>query len=101
MTVLVWEAAAAVQAEPTRLGAVLALFSVVSLGMLPRLALMASGLTALDDRRAGGTSVSRHHVHNALAAAHRGSLWPPSSPRHPPWRRAGCSLWEPGPPRGR
>ncbi|URM91580.1 type VII secretion integral membrane protein EccD [Streptomyces sp. MRC013] len=72
VTVLVWEAAAAVQAEPTRLGAVLALFSVVSLGMLPRLALMASGLTALDDRRAGGTSVSRHHVHNALAAAHRG-----------------------------
>ncbi|MEV5442165.1 type VII secretion integral membrane protein EccD [Streptomyces sp. NPDC052644] len=72
MTVLTWEAAAAVQAEPTRLGAVMALFSVVSLGLLPRLALMASGLTALDDRRSGGISVSRHHVRNALAAAHRG-----------------------------
>ncbi|MFD7554945.1 type VII secretion integral membrane protein EccD [Streptomyces sp. NPDC059533] len=67
-----WEAVAVVQDDPARLGAVMALFSVVLLGLLPRLALMASGLTALDDRRSGGTSVSRHEVGNALAATHRG-----------------------------
>ncbi|MFF1561629.1 type VII secretion integral membrane protein EccD [Streptomyces sp. NPDC058279] len=69
---LVWEAVAAVQGEPARLGTVMALFSVLLLGLLPRLALMASGLTALDDTRSGGASVSRHQVGNALAATHRG-----------------------------
>ncbi|WP_228991340.1 type VII secretion integral membrane protein EccD [Streptomyces sp. DH8] len=68
----VWEAVAAVESDPARLGAVMAVFSVVLLGMLPRLALMASGLTALDDRRSGGVSVSRHDVADALAATHRG-----------------------------
>ncbi|MYR94053.1 MULTISPECIES: type VII secretion integral membrane protein EccD [unclassified Streptomyces] len=67
-----WEAVAAVESDPARLGAVMAVLSVVLLGMLPRLALMASGLTALDDRRSGGVSVSRHDVSNALAATHRG-----------------------------
>ncbi|MHC3391156.1 type VII secretion integral membrane protein EccD [Streptomyces lavendulocolor] len=69
---LVWEAAAALQDDVARLGAVMAVFSVVLLGLLPRLALMASGLTALDDRRSGGASVSRHQVGNALAATHQG-----------------------------
>ncbi|MFD5199301.1 type VII secretion integral membrane protein EccD [Streptomyces sp. NPDC058375] len=68
----VWEAVAALESDPARLGAVMAVFSVVLLGMLPRLALMASGLTALDDRRSGGASVSRHDVADALAATHRG-----------------------------
>ncbi|WP_228182734.1 type VII secretion integral membrane protein EccD [Streptomyces anulatus] len=68
----VWEVVAAVEPDPARLGAVMAVFSVVLLGMLPRLALMASGLTALDDRRSGGASVSRHDVADALAATHRG-----------------------------
>ncbi|MFJ3433511.1 type VII secretion integral membrane protein EccD [Streptomyces cyaneofuscatus] len=68
----VWEAVAAVESDPARLGAVMVVFSVVLLGLLPRLALMASGLTALDDRRSGGVSVSRHDVSNALAATHRG-----------------------------
>ncbi|MER6910712.1 type VII secretion integral membrane protein EccD [Streptomyces sp. NPDC000594] len=67
-----WEGVAALQDDPARLGTVLALFSVVLLGLLPRFALMASGLTALDDRRSGGASVSRHQVANALAATHRG-----------------------------
>ncbi|MBM4793018.1 type VII secretion integral membrane protein EccD [Streptomyces sioyaensis] len=70
--VVVWEAVAAVQGDPARLGAVMAVFSLVLLGVLPRLALMASGLTALDDRRSGGVSVSRHQVGTALAATHRG-----------------------------
>ncbi|GAA3193907.1 hypothetical protein GCM10017688_60340 [Streptomyces ramulosus] len=69
---VVWEAVAAVQGDPARLGAVMAVFSLVLLGVLPRLALMASGLTALDDRRSGGVSVSRHQVGTALAATHRG-----------------------------
>ncbi|MFI0775323.1 type VII secretion integral membrane protein EccD [Streptomyces sp. NPDC021212] len=69
---VVWEAVAAIQGDPVRLGAVMAVFSVILLGLLPRLALMASGLTALDDRRSGGSSVSRHQVGNALAATHRG-----------------------------
>ncbi|MEU9122799.1 type VII secretion integral membrane protein EccD [Streptomyces sp. NPDC048506] len=68
----VWEAVAAVQGDPARLGAVMAVFSLVVLGVLPRLALMASGLTALDDRRSGGISVSRHQVGTALAGTHRG-----------------------------
>lgn len=69
---VVWEAVAAVTSDVARLGAVMAVISVVLLGLLPRIALMASGLTALDDRRSGGVSVSRHDVGNALAATHRG-----------------------------
>jgi type VII secretion integral membrane protein EccD len=69
---VVWEVVAAVQDDTARLGAVLAVFSVVLLGLLPRFALTASGLTALDDRRIGGVTVSRHQVGNALAATHRG-----------------------------
>ncbi|MEV6379217.1 type VII secretion integral membrane protein EccD [Streptomyces sp. NPDC051773] len=53
-------------------GAVLAVVSVVVLGLLPRLALMASGLSGLDDRRSGGASVSRFQVSAALTATHRG-----------------------------
>ncbi|MFC7306825.1 type VII secretion integral membrane protein EccD [Streptomyces monticola] len=58
--------------EQARVGAVLAVVSVVVLGLLPRLALMASGLAGLDDRRLGGASVSRHDVSAALTATHRG-----------------------------
>lgn len=69
---VVWEGAAAAQDDPARLGAAMAVLSLLLLGLLPRLALMASGLTALDDHRSGGVSVSRHEVGNALAATHRG-----------------------------
>ncbi|MFC8421545.1 type VII secretion integral membrane protein EccD [Streptomyces sp. NPDC057236] len=78
VTAVGWEAVVAVQSgagtaeQQARVGAVLGVVCVVVLGMLPRLALMASGLSGLDDRRAGGTSVSRHQVSAALAAAHRG-----------------------------
>ncbi|MCC3777630.1 type VII secretion integral membrane protein EccD [Streptomyces sp. UNOB3_S3] len=72
VTAGVWEAVAAAQHDPARLGAVMAVVSVVALGLLPRLALMAAGLTGLDDRRSGGASVSRHEVETALAATHRG-----------------------------
>ncbi|KOX02504.1 secretion protein snm4 [Streptomyces sp. NRRL B-1140] len=69
---LVWEAVALLQDRTDRIGAVMAVFSIILLGLLPRFALMASGLTALDDKRSTGTSVSRHQVANALAATHRG-----------------------------
>jgi len=49
-----------------------AVVSVAALGVLPRLALVASGLTALDDRRARDDEVSRQDVTAALADAHRG-----------------------------
>ncbi|MFD5299893.1 type VII secretion integral membrane protein EccD [Streptomyces mutabilis] len=72
---VLWEAVLAVQADLARAGAVAAVVCVVVLGVLPRLALMASGLTALDDRRAAGTSVSRYDVSTALAATHRGLVF--------------------------
>ncbi|MGW0766905.1 type VII secretion integral membrane protein EccD [Streptomyces sp. NPDC002676] len=73
-----WEAALAFQsggasaAGSARAGALLAVVSVVALGVLPRLALAASGLSGLDDRRSAGSSVSRYQVATALAATHRG-----------------------------
>ncbi|MFG2307161.1 type VII secretion integral membrane protein EccD [Streptomyces sp. NPDC048566] len=73
-----WEAVLAFQSGgdtavgQARAGALAALVSVVVLGVLPRLALMASGLSGLDDRRSGGASVSRYQVSTALAATHRG-----------------------------
>ncbi|TQK44367.1 type VII secretion integral membrane protein EccD [Streptomyces sp. SLBN-118] len=73
-----WELVAAAQGgagsaqEQARTGDVMAVASVVVLGLLPRLALAAAGLTALDDRRSGGASVSRYRVATALGATHRG-----------------------------
>ncbi|MGW7269319.1 type VII secretion integral membrane protein EccD [Streptomyces sp. NPDC054864] len=73
-----WEASLAVQSggspgvETARAAALLTVVSVVTLGLLPRLAMMASGLSGLDDRRSGGVSVSRYQVSSALAATHRG-----------------------------
>ncbi|WP_432175178.1 type VII secretion integral membrane protein EccD [Streptomyces sp. Tue6028] len=75
-----WEAAVALQAgagagtvtAQARAGTLLAVGSVIVLGVLPRLALMASGLSGLDDRRSGGLSVSRYQVSAALTATHRG-----------------------------
>ncbi|MFD4262134.1 type VII secretion integral membrane protein EccD [Streptomyces sp. NPDC058534] len=69
---VLWEAVLGVQGDVARVGAVAAVVCVVVLGVLPRLALMSSGLTALDDRRTGGASVSRYDVSTALAATHRG-----------------------------
>ncbi|MFF1353330.1 type VII secretion integral membrane protein EccD [Streptomyces sp. NPDC058297] len=75
---IVWEVALAFQSGgatdlgQARAGALVAVVSVLALGVLPRLALMASGLSGLDDRRSGGVSVSRYQVSTALAATHRG-----------------------------
>ncbi|MGC4986900.1 type VII secretion integral membrane protein EccD [Streptomyces sp. DT193] len=73
-----WQGALAVQSgagtavEQARAGALLSVVSVVALGVLPRLALTASGLSGLDDRRSSGMSVSRLQVRTALTATHRG-----------------------------
>ncbi|MGQ4511762.1 type VII secretion integral membrane protein EccD [Streptomyces sp. DW26H14] len=78
VTAAVWEAVAAAQGgagsaqQQARAGAVLAVVSVVLLGLLPRLALMSAGLTGLDDHRSQGQSVSRYRVAVALSATHRG-----------------------------
>ncbi|MFJ9542616.1 type VII secretion integral membrane protein EccD [Streptomyces sp. NPDC101225] len=75
---VLWEAVIALQGgaetatEQARAGALVAVVCLVLLGVLPRLALMASGMTGLDDRRTGGVSVSRYDVGTALAATHRG-----------------------------
>ncbi|WP_244184291.1 EsaB/YukD family protein [Streptomyces cellostaticus] len=66
-----WEIALAFE-PAARAGALLVVVSVLVLGLLPRFALMASGLAGLDDRRSGGSSVSRYQVSTALAATHRG-----------------------------
>ncbi|MGD3111441.1 secretion protein snm4 [Streptomyces sp. YGL11-2] len=66
-----WEAGLALTG-PTPTGAALGFLSVLALGVLPRLALTAAGLTRLDDRHSGGTPVSRHQVAAALGATHRG-----------------------------
>ncbi|MFD9223138.1 type VII secretion integral membrane protein EccD [Streptomyces sp. NPDC060064] len=78
VTTVCWEIALAAQSGAgtamgqARTGAVLAVVSAAVLGLLPRLALMSSGLSGLDDRRSGGASVSRYEVSTALAATHRG-----------------------------
>ena len=57
---------------PDRLGAVLAVASMVLLGLLPRVALTAAGLTGLDDRRTAGREVGRGDAVAAIDASHRG-----------------------------
>ncbi len=55
-----------------RAAACLAVLSAVLLGLLPRIALVASGLTSLDDRRSRDGTVTRTDVGTALQSAHRG-----------------------------
>jgi hypothetical protein len=51
---------------------VMAIVSVAALGLVPRLALVASGLTRLDDRCVSDQPVSRVSAEAAVDAAHRG-----------------------------
>lgn len=53
-------------------GAIAAICSVLALGLLPSLALSLSGLAALDDRRAKGTSIWRRDALGAIRSAHSG-----------------------------
>lgn len=67
-----WIIGTAAGATAAQVSALVAVFAVLLLGVLPRLALSMSGLTALDDRRAQGSEVLRTDVSAALNAAHVG-----------------------------
>jgi type VII secretion integral membrane protein EccD len=56
---------------PERVAAVMACVAVGVVGVLPRLAMAASGLTGLDDRRAAGIDVAGPGVTAVLTRAHR------------------------------
>jgi len=55
-----------------RTAAVMGIVSVALLGLLPRLAMITSGLTKLDDRQTDELPVTRVAAHAAVDAAHRG-----------------------------
>ncbi len=55
-----------------RTAALMALVGVLSVGLVPRVALVTSGLTRLDDAQGGDGVVARRSVTAALDAAHRG-----------------------------
>lgn len=57
---------------PARTAAVMAIVSVGVLGLLPRAAMVTSGLTRLDDRRSDAQPVTRSSAQAAVDAAHRG-----------------------------
>ncbi|MCW2916414.1 MAG: protein secretion system (Wss), protein YukD [Actinomycetia bacterium] len=69
---LAWLAGAAAGLALPRLAAAMSVVTAIALGVLPRLALAASGLATLDDRRAAGAEVARRNVAASLTAAHRG-----------------------------
>lgn len=72
LVLLVWVGVDRLELPADRAGSVLALFSVILLGLLPRVALATSGLAGLDDRRARDEPVRRPTVAAAMAGAHRG-----------------------------
>ena len=69
----IWATGATAGLPRDRLGAVLAVVLVLTIGVLPRFALASSGLAMLDDRRVENRPVARRDVRTALATAH-GSL---------------------------
>jgi len=69
----IWATGATAGLPRDRLGAVLAVVLVLTIGVLPRFALASSGLAMLDDRRVENRPVARQEVRTALATAH-GSL---------------------------
>ena len=68
----IWAAAGLITGDPVRSAALAAVASVLLLGLLPKLALSASGLATLDDQRAKGGTISRTDALDAVAGAHRG-----------------------------
>lgn len=72
LVLVLWAGGFFLAIPPVRVAGVLAVVCVAMLGFLPRLALLVSGVSALDDRRVGGQDVARTDVHAALASAHEG-----------------------------
>ncbi|WP_324617469.1 type VII secretion integral membrane protein EccD [Streptomyces sp. NRRL S-1868] len=71
-TAMAWAALHALTGDSGRTAAVVGVLGVLALGVLPRLALAAAGLTRLDDQGAGGAELRRGSVGTALTTAHRG-----------------------------
>lgn len=67
-----WVLFALVGLPPARIAALLAVASTVLLGLLPRFALISSGLTRLDDQQSADRPAARTSVRSAVDAAHRG-----------------------------
>lgn len=67
-----WIALAASGLPAARTAALMAVVSVAALGLLPRLAMVASGLTRLDDRQTEDEAITRVAAVAAMDAAHRG-----------------------------
>ncbi|MCC3292105.1 type VII secretion integral membrane protein EccD [Arthrobacter sp. zg-Y1110] len=72
LATVIWAAAGIISENPSRTAALAAVASVLLLGLLPKLALSASGLATLDDQRATGGTISRTDALEAVAGAHRG-----------------------------
>ncbi|MCQ1957322.1 type VII secretion integral membrane protein EccD [Arthrobacter sp. zg-Y826] len=72
LATVIWAAAGIISENPPRAAALAAVSSVLLLGLLPKLALSASGLATLDDQRATGGTISRTDALEAVAGAHRG-----------------------------
>ncbi|MCC3297177.1 type VII secretion integral membrane protein EccD [Arthrobacter caoxuetaonis] len=67
-----WSAAVAATGSAVQASALAGIASVLLLGLLPGLALAASGLAALDDQRAKGGQVGRPDALESVASAHTG-----------------------------
>lgn len=67
-----WVAMALAGLPAARTAAVMAVVSVAALGLLPRLAMMASGLARLDDRQTDDEPITRVAAESAVDSAHRG-----------------------------
>ncbi|CAL99925.1 type VII secretion integral membrane protein EccD [Saccharopolyspora erythraea NRRL 2338] len=67
-----WAVPSALHLPIERTATLLAIVSTVVLGLLPRLALVTSGLTRLDDQQLGERPTTRSSVRAAVDSAHRG-----------------------------
>ena len=67
-----WAASGDPAGQAAGIGGFAGICSVLTLGLLPGIALSASGLATLDDRRATGSAIWRRDALAAIRAAHRG-----------------------------
>ncbi|MBV9013016.1 MAG: type VII secretion integral membrane protein EccD [Pseudonocardiales bacterium] len=72
VALVLWGGLPALGLPPDTTATIMAVVSVAALGLLPRLALLASGLARLDDRCLTGQPVPRVAAAAAVDAAHRG-----------------------------
>lgn len=75
LLVTAWVVMDALAMQPLHVAAAVAIAGVLLLGLLPGVAMAASGLTGLDDRVVEGTRVSRQSVGRAVDTTHRALTW--------------------------